>query len=75
MGGRGRFKQGAVCPSGKAGATAVSLGRLMNFAKRVCIREPEPSGASSRAVTASAKLAAHASKCATPRSFSRAGAR
>ena len=73
--GRGRFSMSAVCTSATVRNTESNSGRLMNLANRVCIRYPDPSGASSSDVTASAKFAAHGSKCSTFRSDSISGAR
>ena len=65
----------AVCTSATVRNIVSNSGRLMNFAKRVCIRYPDPSGASSSDVTASAKFAAHGSKWFTPLSDNMSGAR
>ena len=52
-----------------------SSGTLRNFANRDCIRNREPSGASSRSVVTSPNVAAQVSKSVRPAASSRSGRR
>ena len=73
--GRGSFEHVGCLDIREGVEYRKQLREIINLAKRVFIRKPEPSGASSRPVTASAKFAAQASKCSILRSASMSRAR